>query len=58
MAQKRQQNLMKRLLGVDTIPVKRGKGLFLDKLSLSEWVGTKILEIDKLHGIIFTDTNV
>ena len=58
MAQERPQNLIKRLLGVDTIPVKRGKGLFLDKLSLSEWVGTKILRIDTLHEFIFTDNNV
>ena len=46
MAQKRPQNLIKLLLGVDTIPVKRGKGLFLDNLITSESVGTKILKID------------
>ena len=58
MAQKRPQNLIKRLLGVDTIPVKRGKGLFLDKLCLSEWVGTKVLKINQLPKIISVDNIV
>ena len=52
------ENLTKRHLGDDTIPVKRGKGLFLDNFILSKSVRTKILQFDKLHGIIFTDNNV